>query len=107
MLQFYTIMTAGPKSFHMVLEPSSLKSARRYSILDARCSSKDLCIKMTNRDPHSNSTHPVSSYRAMCNAIALFRLASFHMGWTAKLYLPLGSVCSDHVGVQRMTVDAQ
>ena len=57
-----------------------------------------------------------SSYLALWTAIALRKqLASVAenadrcislRNWTFVTYLPLGSVCLDHLGVHRMTVDA-
>lgn len=47
-----------------------------------------------------------ASYLAMCVAIALSKSNPFSFSAKEISYRPLGSVSFDHVGVQRMTVDA-
>lgn len=47
------------------------------------------------------------SYLATCVDIALLSSASVLELNQHITHLPLGSVCSDHVGFQRITVDAQ
>ena len=50
-------------------------------------------------------SHSYSSYLARCVAIELLILEQDPVS-PREAYRPLGSVCFDHVGVQRMTVEA-